>query len=152
DAVMGDEPFASRLLAKDSVFFLANLAEPETAKTIAGSNFLHAAIETRGNMIKTNPVAVEKMVRMLKRSLHWVETHSAEEIADTIGVLDLEERESLVMALKKYPRAYSRDGKLSTAQLKETELFFHHGNQGDSSAQDLRLEEMVNDTWAGRKE
>jgi ABC-type nitrate/sulfonate/bicarbonate transport system substrate-binding protein len=37
DAVVGDEPFASRLLADNRVFFLAHLARPETVKEIKGA-------------------------------------------------------------------------------------------------------------------
>lgn len=151
DAVMGDEPFASRLLADGRVFFLANLAEPETVKDIAGSNFLHAALETRSDLIQQSPQKVEKMVRMLARTLHWIATHKPEEIVEMLGVTDPDERNSLLLSLKKYPRAFSKDGKFSTAQLKETEIFFHTGNADNPKALALQMENMVNDRWAGRK-
>jgi NitT/TauT family transport system substrate-binding protein len=151
DAVMGDEPFASRLLADGQVFFLANLAEPETVKGIAGSNFLHAAIETRNDLIQHAPQKVEKMVRMLTRTLHWIATHRPEEIVDTLGVSDPDERNSLLLSLKKYPHAFSKDGKFSTAQLKETDVFFHAGNADNPKALALRIENMTDDRWAGRK-
>ena len=72
DAVMGDEPFASRLLAENKVFFLANLADPGIQKSIPGANFLHAALETRGELIRNEPEKVAKMVRMLRTTLQWM--------------------------------------------------------------------------------
>ncbi|BCB25973.1 ABC transporter substrate-binding protein [Sulfurimicrobium lacus] len=151
DAVMGDEPFASRLLAKGQVFFLANLAEPETARKIPGANFLHAAVLTRADVMQDSPDKVEKMVGMLRKSLQWIATHSPEEVVDKLGVTDPDERASLLLALNKYPRAFSKDGMFSTRQLRETELFFRKTSAGDPRGQALVLDSMVNAKWAGRR-
>ena len=150
DAVMGDEPFATRLLADNKVFFLANLAEPETVKNIPGTNFLHAALGTRGDVLKNSPRKVEKMVVMLRKTLQWMARHTPEEIVDKLGVTNPEERDSLLVSLRKYPRAFSKEGKFSTLQLKDTELFFHASSEGIPQAQALRIESMVDDRWAGR--
>lgn len=151
DAVMGDEPFASRLLAEKRVFFLANLAEPETVKGVRGANFLHAAVETREELIRSEPQKVAKMVRMLRKTLEWMAKHTPEEIVDALGVTDGEERQSLLVTLKKYPHTFSKDGRFSTRQLQETELFFRTTNEGNPTAQALHIESMVNDRWAGRR-
>jgi len=146
DAIMGDEPFASRLKAEGKVFFLANLADPATARGIPGANFLHATLETRDDMIARHPEEVARMVRIVRRTLVWMARHSPDEIVDALGVTDAEERRSLLYSLKTYPDLYSKDGRFSTRQLAETERFFR-----TASGSDLRLEEMVIDTWAGRK-
>lgn len=151
DAVMGDEPFASRLLDDGKVFFLVNLADPQTTGQIPGANFLHAALETRSDIIASQPDKVEKMVRMLRKTLQWMQTHSAEQIVEQLGVSDADERHSLITALGKYPRAYTRDGAFSAAQLQETERFFHSSSTGHAQARALRIEQMVNDRWAGRR-
>src|SRR3989338_1320487 len=117
DAVMGDEPFASRLAADGKVFFLANLSDPATTKNITGANFLHATLETRSDMIRDQPQKVEKMVRMMVKSLQWITQHTPEEVVDKLKVTDPEERTSLLLALRKYPRAFSRDGRFSSSQL-----------------------------------
>lgn len=150
DAVMGDEPFASRLLADNKVFFLANLAEPETVKNIPGTHFLHAAVETRSDLIRDSPQKVEKMVAMLRKTLQWMASHKPEEIVDKLGVADPEERESLLVSLRKYPRTFTHDGKFSTSQLKETEYFFRAASEGNPLAQALGIESMVDDRWTGR--
>jgi NitT/TauT family transport system substrate-binding protein len=150
DAVVGDEPYASRLLANHQVFFLAHLAQPETVRGIKGANFLHAALETRSDMIANEPEKVGKMVRMVKKSLAWIASHTPEQVADVLGVKEVEERAALLLSLKKYPRAFSRDGKFSTAQLRETDIFFHSSLEKDAAGQTLGVEQMLDDRWAGR--
>lgn len=151
DAVMGDEPFASRLAASGKVFFLANLADPETTRKISGANFLHAALETRSDMIHDAPQKVEKMVRMMVKSLQWIASHKPEEVVDKLNVTDPDERASLLLALRKYPHAFSRDGKFSSKQLKQTEIFFNKTSGGNAKAQSLQIESIINDKWSGRK-
>lgn len=150
DAVMGDEPFASRLLEEGKVFFLANLADPATTRRIAGANFLHATLATRSDMIRDEPQKVARMVRMMVKSLRWIARHRPEDVVDKLKVTDPEERASLLRALRAYPRAYSRDGRFSASQLKETERFFRKTSEGDAMAQGLEIESIIDDRWAGR--
>lgn len=152
DAVMGDEPFASRLAADGKVFFLANLADPKSIRNIPGANFLHATVVTRSDMIRDEPQKVEKLVRMMVKSLQWIAKHKPEDVVDILKVTDPEERTSLLLALRKYPHAFSRDGKFSSSQLNETEIFFRKTSSGNVKAQSLKIENLINDKWAGRKE
>lgn len=150
DAVVGDEPFASRLLAENKVFFLAHLAQPETIRGIQGANFLHAALETRSDVIAKEPKKVGKMVRMVKQSLAWIASHTSEQVVDALAITEREERDALLRSLQKYPRAFSRDGKFSTTQLKETDIFFHASVKSGTAGQSLSIEQMLDDRWAGR--
>ncbi len=152
DAIMGDEPFASRLLSEHKVFFLANLADPKTSEKIPGANFLHAALETREDVIAKDPQRVEKVVKILRRTLEWVATHTPEQIVDALAIDDKEERASLIASLKKYPHLFSKNGRLSSRQLKETERFFHSTSEGNAVAQALKVETMVYDKWAGKQD
>ncbi len=151
DAVMGDEPFASRLLAAHHVVFLANLAEPDTVKDIPGTGFLHAALATRRDVINSDPEIVSKMVRMLTKTLGWIASHTPEQVVAALEVNDTEERDALLLSLRKYPRAYSHDGKFSTRQLRETDIFFGASSKNYPRARDLGVESIVDDRWAGRK-
>ena len=150
DAVVGDEPFASRLLADKRVFFLAHLAQPETVKGIKGANFLHAALETRSDVIAGEPEKVAKMVRMIQKSLAWIGSHTPEQLVEALAIKDPDERESLLLALRNYPKNFSRDGRFSTAQLQETDIFFHSSLEQEAPGQSLTIEQMVDDRWAGR--
>jgi NitT/TauT family transport system substrate-binding protein len=149
DAVMGDEPFASRLKAAGQAYFLANLAEPETLGEIPGANFLHAAVETRSDVIAQAPEKVGQITRMLRRTLQWMAETPPEEVIARLEVEDAEERASLLDALRNYPRAFSRDGSFSAAQLQETEYFFRATSSGDDRAQALQIKSMVDDRWMG---
>lgn len=151
DAVMGDEPFASRLLAERRVFFLANLSEPATTSRIPGAGFLHAAVETRQEILEAEPAKVEKMVRILRRTLQWMATHTPEQIVAQFGLPEGEEKTYLLASLKRYPRMYSPDGRFSTRQLAETERFFRETSGAEAGAQGLVVESMIVDRWAGRK-
>lgn len=151
DAVMGDEPFASRLLAENQVFFLVNLTNPADVRRIPGAGFLHAALETRGETLRNSPQKVEKMVRILRRTLQWVANHSAEEIVEKLGIQDSLEKASLLASLKNYPRLYSQDGRFSNAQLRETQLFFRQSSGDGPAARELEIEDIIADRWAGRK-
>lgn len=149
DAIVGDEPFASRLQKNNQVFFLAHLAQPATVRNIPGTNFLHAALETRSDVIQSSPQQVEKVVNALRATLKWMAAHKAEQIVEALGVTDLTEKESLLYALKKYPHAFSVDGRFSSSQLGETDRFFQSGIEKNSHG--LLIETMVNDQWAGRR-
>lgn len=152
DAVMGDEPFASRLLAMKKVFFLVNLAEPAAGERIPGAGFLHAALATRPDVLQEHPRKVEKMVSILRRTLQWIATHTPEQFVAALDIKDQEERKALLQALRKYHRLYSPDARLSTKQLHETEVFFRAAEQDNPAALKLTIESMVTDKWAGRKE
>lgn len=151
DAILGGEPFASRLLADNRVFFLAHLAEPETVRGLKGTRFLHAALVTRSDMIAKEPEKVSKMVRMVKKSLAWIASHTPEQVVDALGVKDADERAALLLSLRKYPQAFSRDGKFSTSQIKDTEIFFRSSLEMGEAGQSLSVEQMLDDRWAGRK-
>ena len=152
DALLGDEPFASRLLAANKVFFLGNLADPAFRGKIPGTNFLHATVTTRPDIIDQEPEKVAMMVRCIRLTLQWIASHTAEEMIAKLDLSDQEERDSLLASLKKYPNLYSKDGRFSRRQLQETEQFFHASFRNDPLAQGLKVEAMIKDTWAGRRD
>jgi len=149
DAILGDEPFASRLKEAGEVFFLTNLSNPADAAKIPGAAFLHAGVETRSDVIRDAPAKVEKMVAVVRRTLQWMATRSPQQIVDALGVSDDATRTSLIKTLGQYPRLYSPDGKLSARQIAETDTFYaaSEGTAGKTP----RLADMTDDRWAGRK-
>ncbi|CAK0739133.1 NitT/TauT family transport system substrate-binding protein [Gammaproteobacteria bacterium] len=152
DAIMGNEPFASRLRHEGQVFFLVNLADPEVSTRIPGGNFLHAALATRQDVIDQEPNWVETMVKVLKRTLTWIATHSSEALVERLEIQEIPEREALLNALHNYRNLYSRDGRFSTHQLHETEIFFAHAEAERLKGRKVLVETQVLDRWAGRKE
>lgn len=80
DAIMDDEPFATRLAAEGKVFILANPAIPELSPSIPGLGFLHATLVTRSDVINNQPEMAATMVRILRRTLEWLASHSPQEV------------------------------------------------------------------------
>ncbi|NJD35523.1 MAG: ABC transporter substrate-binding protein [Betaproteobacteria bacterium] len=151
DAVMGDEPQASRAVADKIAFPLVHLGDPQTASAIPGAAFLRGALFGREDRIEQDPKKAETMVRVIRRTLEWIASHTPEEVVDMAGIEDPAERKFMLATMRKYPRQYSRDAKFSTRQLQETEIFFHKSQADNSAAQALKVESMIVDRWAGRK-
>lgn len=152
DAVMGDEPYAMRMEDEKIAFVLLHLGKPEHSKDIPGAGFLRAAVIARSDQVERDPRKAETMVRIIKRVLAWLAKTPPETIVKTAGLAGTIEGDYMLKVLKKYPRQYSTDGKFSTRQLRETEIFFRASQAHDPAAQGLKVEDMVVDRWAGRKD
>lgn len=152
DAVMGDEPHASRMIEEKIAFPLIHLGDPETKRQYAGTGFLRGALIGRNDRLEKDPHKSELMVRIIQRTLQWMAEHTPEEIVSKLEIASTEESDRLIALFKKYPRQYSKDGKFSTSQLRETEIFFIDSQSGNPAAEKFRIEAMVVDRWAGRKD
>jgi NitT/TauT family transport system substrate-binding protein len=151
DAMMNDEPFATRMASEKIAFQLYSTGNPADAKQTPGAGFLRAALIGRRDRIDADAQTAERMVNLVKRVLRWMASHSAQQMADALEFKPGTERTAFLAVAGKFPRQYSRDGKFSTAQLKETETFFRSGAPGDAQAQSFRVNAMVIDRWAGTK-
>ena len=152
DAIMGDEPHASRMVADNAAFQLVHLGDPQTSSSIQGGAFLRGALVGRQDRIDPDPKKAAAMVRIIRRTLEWMASHTPEEVIDMAGIDDPVERKYMLATMRKYPRQYSKDGKFSTRQLQDTELFFRKSQAGNSAAQTLKVESMIIDRFAGRKD
>jgi len=80
DAFLGDEPFASELVAQGLAVKLADLYLPKKSSELLGGPIVHAALATREDVYAQHPATVKKVLRMLDRTLQWMSEHSAQEI------------------------------------------------------------------------
>jgi len=152
DAVIGDEPEATRMVEDKVAFQLLHLGNPQTMRLYSGTGFLRGVLIGRKDNLEKNPVKSETVVRIIQRTLKWMASHTPEQIIDKLDLPSADERNRLVTLLEKYPRQYSTDGKFSTRQLAETEIFFIDSQHGNPAAESFRIESMVFDRWAGRKD
>ena len=152
DAVMGDEPHAARMVADGTAFQLVHLGDPKVSAAIPGGGFLRGTLVGRQDRIDLDPAKAETMVKILRRTLAWIASHRPEEVIEMAGIEDLQERKHLLATMRKYPRQYSVDARFSSRQLRDTEVFFRESQAGNSAAQALKVDTMVVDRWAGRKE
>lgn len=152
DAMMGNEPFTERLRQSGLVFYLANTADPAVSKALPGGGFLMAALHTRPDIIERQPDKVARMVCILRRTLEWMATHTPEEVAQASGATDPIELSALTASIRAYPRLYSRDARLSTAQLRETDAFYSATAALNGGGATVTAEAMSTDRWSGRKD
>jgi NitT/TauT family transport system substrate-binding protein len=152
DAVIGDEPHATYMAANKIAFPLVHLGDAQTARQYAGAGFLRGALIGRADQLEKDTRKAETMIRIVKRTLNWITTHTSEELVDALGISDPEERQKLVAALKKYPRQYSKDGAFSNKQLRETEIFFIDSQAGNPAAENFRIDSMIDARWVGKKD
>ncbi len=150
DAIMGDEPFASRLEQEGKVFILAHPAVPHLTPKLENLGFLYATLATRPDIIAERPAMVATMIRILQRTLAWIESHSPAELAGLLNLPDPEEEKAIRTCLARYPHIYSSDGRFSSRQLAETQSFFRAAATGPA-ARALDIESLINDHWVGRK-
>jgi NitT/TauT family transport system substrate-binding protein len=151
DAIMTDEPFATRMASEKIAFPIYSTGNPADAKRTPGAGFLRAALIGRRDRVDANPAAAERMVKVIRRTLEWMATHTPEQMADALELKAGEERASFLTVARKYPRQYSRDAKFSAAQLRDTEVFFRASTAEDAAAQKFAVDSMIIDRWAGRK-
>lgn len=148
DAIMGDEPFASQLRAAGKVFFLLDLHELEACRKTLGGLFLNAQLATRADVIQSAPHKVDKMVRVLRRTLEWIARHSPEEVAARLEIDDAHARASLLATLRRHKAIYSPDGAFTTEQLRTAETFFQTSHLGDTA---FSFDRLVDTRWTGLK-
>ncbi len=149
DAIMGDEPFASRLKDTGKVYFLMDLHDLDACREAMGGLFLNAQLATRADVIAAQPDKAERMVRILRRTLRWIAGHSAEEIAAKLDVTDAGERAALIRTLQRHKAIYSPDGAFTREQIRTAERFFQENNAADPKAAAFRFDALVDSRWAG---
>jgi len=148
DAILGFEPFASRLRDAGLVYFLFNLGNPTETASVPGAGFLMAALETRSDILRDAPHKAEKMVAVIRRTLQWMASHTPEQIVEALQIADAGARASLLKSLHQYPRLYSPDGKFSGRQTRETSLFYA---AAEGATRPVVLDDIIDARWAGRK-
>lgn len=151
DAVMTDEPFATRMALDKLAFTLFSTGDAAAVAALPGAGFLRATLVARREQVEASPDLAGRMVATVQAVLRWMAVRAPEEIAEALGLPPGPERRAFVETYRKYPRQYSRDGAFSAAQLKETESFYRAAGGVGAKADVVSIETMVVDRWAGRK-
>ncbi len=128
DALMGDEPFASELLARGVAVKLADLYLPKNSKELLGGPVVHAALATREDVLAQHPDTVRKVLNMYDRTLQWMAQHSAQEVsqklADQPG-FNAEKSKALISILQRNQGMFTQQTKWNKTAVATTERFFH---------------------------
>jgi NitT/TauT family transport system substrate-binding protein len=148
DAIMGDEPFASRLVREKAAFVLADFHSLELTKKLLGGLFLNGQVATRDDVIANQPEKVGKVVNTLQRALLWINSHTAQQFVDALEIDSKDERSALLESLLLHKNIYSPDGKISLDQVTTVSRFLHAVDKSEA-VQALDLRSIVNTKWSG---
>lgn len=148
DAIMGDEPFASRLVKEKSAFALADFHDLAYTQKMLGGLFLNGHVATRDDMVSTRPEVVDKVVRSVKRTLVWINAHTPQQFVEALQLETAEERQALLDSLKVHKGIYSPDGKFQLQHVRTVNRFLRSVDPS-ASVQSLDLMTAINAQWAG---
>jgi ABC-type nitrate/sulfonate/bicarbonate transport system substrate-binding protein len=149
DAVFSEEPFTSRLVRDGLGVVLADLADPRLAANIPGRNHIRSAIVTTRTLTRSQPEKMELFVRMLRRTLVWIQATPPEQVAQMAPASTAAERQEIAALLRKMPGIYSPDGRFSVPQIGETDVFLR------AALPEMKLApaaSLIDDRWAGRRQ
>ncbi len=82
DAGMTTEPTVTRLLAKGDAQILVNLSDPDSAKQVLGGTYPATALYMTTDYVTAHPDIVQKLANAFVKTMRWIHSHSAAEIAD----------------------------------------------------------------------
>jgi len=149
DALMGDEPFASRMVQENAAYVLEDYHDLAEIRRRFGGLFLNGVVACSEELANRRPDLVEKLARSLQRALEWIDTHSAQEIVAQMAPATEIERRSLLQVLKIRKNIYSREGRFSDEQLDTVDRFMR-ATEDTPQGRAFRVRDMINTTWAGR--
>lgn len=117
---------------------------------MAGINAQRSAITAARKMIDQpeGQAKADLMVRMLRRTLVWLQTTPPEAVANQAKAGTPEEREEITLLLRQHPGIYSTDARFDARQVDATDQFLQ------ASLGNVKLvpaASVVDARWAGYK-
>lgn len=125
DAVLCEQPFVHRLLRAGIAVSIADLNDPALQKKIPGVDALRSALVASRQTLARSETAgkAELLVRMLRRTLVWLQTTPAEMVASSATVANEEQRNEIVAILKATPDIFSATARFLPEQISATDHF-----------------------------
>ena len=149
DALMSDEPFASRMVQAGVAHVLEDYHDLADTRRRFGGLFLNGVVAASEELVRQRPALVDKLVRTLRRALVWIDTHTAAEVVAQLPADGDVERAALLAVLRTRKNIYLRDGRFSDEQLDTVERFMR-STEDSPAGRAFRVRDMVNTSWAGR--
>jgi NitT/TauT family transport system substrate-binding protein len=115
DAGMTTEPTISRLLTSGVGKVLVDLRTPESTSAALGGPYPFICVFMNNDYVNSHKDVVQKMVNAYVKTMKWIQTHSADEIAAKMPADYYANNKDLyVTALKSQMTIFSPDGKMPT--------------------------------------
>jgi len=84
DCVMTTQPTVGALMSKNLAYTAVDLATSDGAAKVLGGDWPAAGLIANADWVKSHEDAAQKVVNALVDTMHWINTHSAAEIADKL--------------------------------------------------------------------
>ncbi len=152
DALMGEEPFSSRLAEAGLVYILADLHNEKMARQALGGPFLYVQIATRSDLLQQQPEKVKRMVAIMRRVLYWIASNKPDEIARMLHGNDQAALLDSKQLLARNKSVFSPDGIFRRQEVTTTERFFLYLSKNDPKVRNLRLTDFIDARYAGWRE
>ncbi len=115
DAGMTTEPTISRLVSSGVGKVLVDLRTPESTQTALGGPYPFISVFMENTYVSSHKDVVQKMVNAYVKTLKWIHTHTAEQIADMMPPDYYAGNKTLyVTALQSQLAIFSPDGNMPT--------------------------------------
>jgi NitT/TauT family transport system substrate-binding protein len=136
DAGMTTEPTISRLIASGLAKPLVDLRTPQSTQAALGGSYPFICVFMKNDYVASHKDVVQKMVNAYVKTLQWIHTHTAEQIADMMP-----------------PDYYAGNKTLYvTALQNQLSIFSPDGNMPDGGPQSvLNIEQQTNTTVQGKQ-
>jgi NitT/TauT family transport system substrate-binding protein len=113
DAGMTTEPTISRLIASGVGQVLVDLRTPAQTQTALGGPFPFICVFMRNDYVNAHQAVVQKLVDAYVKTLQWIQSHTAQQIAAEMPTAYLAGNPSLyITALQNQFSMFSPDGKM----------------------------------------
>lgn len=113
DAGMTTEPTISRIVSGNIGKVLVDLRSPESTRAALGGNYPFICVFMANSFVNANKAVVQRLVNAYVKTLKWINTHSAAEIAAKMPADYYAGDQSLyVTALGNQKAIFSADGKM----------------------------------------
>lgn len=113
DAGMTTEPTISRLVQSGDGKVLADLRTPTSTQAALGGNYPFISLFMKNDYVSSHKDVVQKIVNAYVKTLKWIQTHSAQQIADKMPPDYYAGNKALyVTALQNQLPMFSPDGKM----------------------------------------
>jgi len=151
DAIVVNEPSATKLETEHLAHRLVDLHEPNVARKYMGSLFLYTQLCAREATIRAEPEKIRRMVSALRHTLQWIQLNAVQDFVVALGIKDEEQRTILTGALARNKRMYSPDAEFSNEQVRAAERFLRV-LEPEQRHPDGWMNAFIDDRWAGRRQ
>jgi NitT/TauT family transport system substrate-binding protein len=146
DAVLCEEPFASRAVAAGLARFLYSAPEMTQSKRTIGRNHLRSVVSMAAGLTGHHEEAA-LLVRMLQRSLQWLAKARPHEVVAKLRFEHPAEGPELIKILQRYAGIFSPDGRLSKEGIAGSAALLQDMGMIEKAAD---LDPLIDDRWIGR--